>query len=128
MVKTMTINEVMMIAPDFLTLWNEESTNIRVGGKALFNVVKLKKAFEEQFRSIQETVQTIMEQHGGEPNENGQGIAIKDPESAAKANEALSELGEQKVDIVYGIIQITEKDNLPPKLMDLLFDFIEFKE
>lgn len=127
MVKTMTLNQVMMTAPDFLTIWGEESNLIRVSSKALFNIVKLKKAFEEQLKSVQETVQTIMEQHGAETNEQG-GLVIKDKEAADKANTALIELGEQQVDIVYGMITLTEKDILPPKLMDLLFDFIEFKE
>ena len=89
------------------------------------NIIKLKKELERQGAVIQETVATLAEQSGGERQQNG---SYKIPEDKiASLNAQLDDFGKEEIEIEYTPIRIKESDNVPPTLMDALFDFIELE-
>lgn len=126
MQKTLTINEIQTIGQAFFPIWNGEQSSIKLPAKSMYRLISLKKTLENEITKIQEAVAKIAEDNGGVPKETG-GYDIPD-EKIADTNKALFELSRETVDIEYQPIVIAGDSELPPVLMDVLFDFLEVVE
>lgn len=125
MIKEMTMGEVRIAGTTLLNNWEAERSNIRLGGRSLYNLIAIKKEFEQQVLKIQETVSTLAQNAGGEAQENG---SFRIPEeNIDDLNARLQELNDEVIEIEYAPIVMKDSDNLPPIFMDALFDFIEIE-
>lgn len=125
MIKSLTTTELRGIINEISECWGNDRNNIKVGVNSMYNIIKLKKELERQGVIIQETVATLAEQSGGEKQQNG---SYKIPEDKIAAlNVQLDDFGKEEIEIEYTPIKIKESDNVPPTLMDALFDFIELE-
>lgn len=124
MTKTMTFSDVKLLSDSFANFWAQDKEQISLSGKPLYNLIKLKKELEKKALTIQETIIALGEQFGGSFNEEGRFTIPED--HVQEVNEKIMEMGEQEIEIEYDEIILTEKDNLSPQLMDLLFDFVTF--
>ena len=126
----MTKNMKMFVFRDFaeafLTSWESEKKEMKLNGKALFNLVGLKKKIENQLMQIQDTILNLVEQHHGIPD--GKGNYTIPEEERAVVGEAMNELSGQEVEIDYEPIKIHESDVVSPSFLDIIFDFVVFDE
>lgn len=123
MIKEITMGEARVLGMTVLNNWESQISNIQLSGKALYNLIGIKRELEQCVLKIQETVSTLAKNVGGEPQDNG---SFKIPEDKVdELNTQLQEFNEEKVEIQYSPVKVGEKDNLPPIFMDALFDFIE---
>lgn len=126
MVKTLNFIEFKGIADELLSSWDSLKKEIKLGGKSMYSLISLKKEIEKQGQTIAESIIAIGEQYGGAYNDQGRFIIPE--ENIEKVNSAIAELGQNEVEFQYNPVILSGEDNLPAELMDLLFDFIEFKE
>lgn len=124
MTKTMTINQMMPIANDFLQGWQDYKGRLQLKGKPLFHLIALKKQLEKQLVQAQETVAALAEQFGGVPDPAIGGYRIPE-ERQKEANVAIGDLVKTEVTFDFTPIKITEADEIPADLLDILFDFVE---
>lgn len=124
MEKEFTINTIEGIYTHLIPKWNENLGAIKLKSRALYNLIGLKKTIEERHAQTQEAVVAIMKRFGAEQIENG---GLKVPEDKiADTNAELMKLSEEKIKIEFSEIKVGEDDELPPELMEILFDFIIF--
>lgn len=126
MIKTLTINEIQTIGQVFFPIWNTEQSSIKLPAKSMYRLISLKKNLENEINKIQEAVAKIAEDNGGIPKETG-GYDIPD-EKIAETNKALFELSRETVDLEYQPIVIDGNSEVPPAIMDVMFDFLEVVE
>lgn len=126
MQKTLTINDIQGIAQVLFPVWNTNQAAIKLSAKSMYRLISLKKILETEVGKIQEAVAKIAEDHGGTPKEMG-GYDIPD-DKIAETNEALFELSKETVDIEFQPIVIDSESELPPTVMEVLFDFLEVVE
>lgn len=125
MEKKLTLGDVAMLAQFLLGNWEQQKTEIKLNGKAVYALIKLKNNLMSEFRKIQEASRTVVLSHGGVEQEDGN-IKVPDNEIGA-ANMELSELQKEEITLEYTPIQMGENDSLPLDFMDALFEFIEMK-
>lgn len=126
MEKTLKVFELRLFADEFFSCWEKYKTSLKLGGKALYNLIGLKKELEKQLMQTQETIITMAEQYGGQPD--GKGNYQIPTEHQAEAHKKMNEFAEQEIIVQYSPIVIKESDELNPELLDLLFNYIEFTE
>lgn len=120
--KTLTTMQVREIGGQLLSNWDEIKKDVKLSSRSLYNLIALKKCLEEKLSVIEETLMTIANQYGGEPQQDG---SVRIPqENQEDAGKALVELGKEEVDIEYQEIVIDEDSSLNAMIMDILFDFI----
>lgn len=123
MIKAITTGEIRKICEDLFPIWEESRKQIKCSGKTTYNIIKLKKELEKHLITIQDTVMTMAEQSGGIRQDNG---SYRVPEDKVEElNTKLSEFSESTIEIEYSPIALSENDEIPPVVMDALFDFIE---
>lgn len=126
MQKTLTTAEAREIGGNLFSNWESNKGDIKLSGKALFNLIGLKKVMQEKLTTIEETLGMIASQHGGEPQQNG---AIVIPEDRrADAGKALMEFGNEQIEIQYNEIVLKEVDSLPVAILEAVYDFVKFEE
>lgn len=126
MQKTLTINDIQSIGQIFFPMWNADQKAFKLPAKGMYRLISLKKTFENEITKIQEAVAKIAEDHGGVPKETG-GYDIPE-DKIADTNQALLELSKETVDIEFQPILLDGDSELPPSVMDVLFDFLEVVE
>lgn len=126
MKKTLTTSQVRDIGGTVFTSWEENKNGIKMSGKALYNLIAIKKQLEQKLMVIEETLGTLAAQFGGVTQENG---SIKIPsEQRAEANKAFVDMGNEEIEIEYSPIILTNDSVLPVAIYEALFDFISFEE
>lgn len=118
----MTTGELQTLVELFVQNWASEKDRIRLGPKALYSLIGLKKKIEDHARTMQETIAMMAEQAGGTPNEMG-GYQIP-PENREELNKKLNDLSKEEVELEYTPIDVAPNDIIPVGLMDTLFNFI----
>lgn len=124
MKKEITFNEVSRIFRVF-TEWNMLSKNIKLGSVNLYRLIAFKKEIESKEMAIEETIRTIFINNGATETD-GLLRAPEDKQDLVVAQ--VNELSSEKVEIEVPEITLSEDDNLPIELMEVLFDFIKVKE
>lgn len=124
--KQMKNGDVRQIAYELEGIWNQQKNEIKISGRALYNLIALKKRLQEESTVITESFMVIGQNNGGVLQENGS-MKIPD-ENIAEVNKLLSEVANEEISIEYSPIKLVDSDNLPSELMELLFDFIEFAD
>lgn len=125
MEKKMTLGEVMAISQFLIANWDQQKSEIKLGGRAVYALIKLKNNLMDEFKKAQEATRTIVMAHGGVEQDDG---SIKVPDNEiGPANAELNELQREEVKIDYIPIPLGESDSLPLDFMDALFEFIEMK-
>lgn len=124
--KTITTNDLQSAANALFTAWEPNKANMKLQVVQMYNLIKLKKALQEEAMKLTETVTTIAEQAGGERLQNG-GFKVPD-EKIDEVNNALAELGQQTIEFEYTPIQINGDDVMPIAIMEPLMEFIEIQE
>ncbi len=118
----MRIDEIESIFSFFLREWQNLSREIKLSNKSLYNLITLKKTFENKHYAIQETVIAIMKSNGAVENESGE-LQVPE-ENISKVNKELMDLGNQNDKIEGDEIIIRDEDFIPSQLMEILYDFI----
>lgn len=123
-----TLNTVMIreIGSNLFTNWEGCKNDIKLSGKSLFNLIGLKKTMQEKLTTVEETLAMIASQHGGEPQANGSIIIPEDQRAAA--GKALSEFGEELIEIEYNEITLKDTDSLPVAILEAVYEFVRFEE
>ena len=126
MQKTLTTAEVRQIGAQLVMNWEAGKNDIKLTGRALYNLIALKKILENKLGVIEETLATIALQHGGQQQEDG---SIMIPaETRAEANKALIEMGQETIEIDYNEIVIDDATMLPIPIFEAIFDFVRFND
>lgn len=69
--KTLTTMQVREIGGQLLSNWDEIKKDVKLSSRSLYNLIALKKCLEEKLSVIEETLMTIANQYGGEPQQDG---------------------------------------------------------
>lgn len=122
---TLASGELQQISLALFQDWEKYKSQIRMTPIGLYKLLALKRNIETHARTLQDTVAMIAEECGGVPNEQG-GYNIPD-DRKDELQQRLNEFATQEVQVEYNPIVITDGDNLPIELMDILFSFLEVK-
>lgn len=126
MKKTLSTFELREVSEALIMAWEADRLQIKVTGKALYNLVGLKRTLENELKVVGDSLTLLATQHGGEPMQNGQ-FKIPD-DKIGDLNKALEDLYKTEVEIEYQPIKISEADSLPISIMEPIFDFLELSE
>lgn len=124
MKKEITFNEVSRIFKVF-TEWNTLSKSIKLGSVNLYRLIAFKKEIESKEMAIEETIRTIFINNGATETD---GLLRAPEDKQDLVVSQVNELSNEKVEIEVPEITLSENDNLPIELMEVLFDFIKVKE
>lgn len=120
-----TLNQIAGNANEITQDWNENVAKIKTNAKTLYQIISVRKQLIQEFTNIQEAMQAIMIKHGGK--DDGNGFLRVPPEKIDIVQKELDEIGNQTVELDVDTIYLSEDDEIPAFLLELLFDNIEFK-
>lgn len=123
---SLTNGELRVIGLTLGQIWAEEKRKINLSGKGMYYLLKLKQEIDAKNLIINEAFMTIGQNHGGTINEDGN-MQIP-PENIEVVNKELAEIADEKIEIQYSPVILTDSDNIPVSLMEVLLPFIDFKE
>ena len=127
MTKEYTMTKVRIIASEMLKAFEESKGSLKLKGKALYNLIGLKKEFEKILEQIQETLVEIAKAHGGTPSEDGKGYSIPEDQQEI-VNKKIIEFSEEIITIQYDEIFLSTEDEISASLADAIFDFLKFED
>lgn len=120
--RNLKVAELRNLATMLLTEWANHKDSIRLTGKALYNLLGLKRTLERELEIIEETLRGLAVEHHAEPRQDGS-LFIPE-EYREEANKAFSDFGESDIEISYGEITLREQDNIPLPIFEALYDFV----
>lgn len=123
--KTYTTVQIKMMALDVGRAWDAHKNAIKVSGRALYNMVGIKKELDNLHAQIQQTLLSLFESHGGEMQPSGEFI-IPD-EAQAEVNQKLVDFGNETLTINYEEVKLAFDDTVPAEILEVFFDFIVFE-
>lgn len=126
MKKTITLGDVQSIGNTIFPNWDTLIGETKLNSVALYSMIALKKKIQSHYVDIQDTVMQVALKHGGEVTT--QGMLRVPPENVEAVNQELEPIYTQKVDIECVSIKLGDTDEVPAKLVEAFFDFIEIKE
>ena len=118
--------DILNLGNFFVKNWDSAMKETKLNSRSLYNLIRLKKTILPIAESIQETVIEIAKSHGGEVMETG-GVKVPD-DKIQETNTAIGEFLEGEDTVHYQTITMSDDDSLSPDLMEVIFDFIEFKD
>lgn len=127
MEKNLTLLQVRMIAEPLAQNWDNFSKELHINSKALYQLIGLKKTLLEEGQKINDTIIELFKSQDCVMNNEQTGFIIP-PEKQESINKMLQEFYAETTTIDYKPIILVEEDQIPTELMDLLFEFIEFKD
>lgn len=126
MIKTAKAAEVRGMAETLFGAWENSKNDLKISGRALYNLIGLKKELEKMAIQLQDTITELALQNGGSPMENG---AIQIPEDKKDyVNEKLLEFSNEVLEIEYSPVVLREEDSIPPAILEAIFEFVEFRD
>lgn len=120
---TMKNGDIRQISYTLDSEWESIKNQIKVSGKTLYAIIALKRELANLANVITESFIVIGQSHGGQPQPDGS-LKIPD-ENIPEVNKLLTEVANETQSVEYRPIVLTETDDVPTDLMELLFDFIE---
>jgi len=123
MKKQMKIHEIRNIVTPLLRNWESLIGELKLSTKEVYKVIKLKRELLKHAESVDETLAILMRQVDAEEKENGTFVIPEQYRAEVAAK--MEELNSEVIDIEYQEINVTEKDTIPPLLIEYLFDFIK---
>ena len=125
MTRTVKNGELREIAMHLSEIWQNNSKEIKLSGKEMLNIVKLKKELIEKGSDIVDAFIEVGVNAGGEPDEKGQ---LKIPEDKVfEVNRALNDIAFATTEIVYTPVKIDDKAFIPVEILDLFCDLCEIE-
>ena len=117
--------KIRYIAEFFGPKWDSIKGEVKLSGKALYNMIAVKRQVLEKAQDIDGVIMALADRFGGEVLQNG---SIHFPEDkVSEVNSALQEAMNVEATIQFNPICLKGNDTLPADLMEALFDFIEFE-
>lgn len=126
MKQTITLGDVQSIGNTIFPNWDSLIGETKLNSVALYSIIALKKKIQSHYVDIQDTVMQVALKHGGEVTT--QGMLRVPPESVEAVNKELEPIYSQKVEIECVPIKLGPSDEVPARLMEAFFDFVEIKE
>lgn len=126
MKKSMKVFQFRVFADNFLSTWENDKKDMKLTGKALFNLIGLKKNVEAQLMKTQETLVTLAQQNHGEPD--GRGNYNIPEEYRENMNKEMNDFAEQDIELEYEEIKLKDSDLISAEFLDYIYDFVKFED
>lgn len=126
MKKSMKVFEFRVFADNFLSTWENDKKDMKLTGRALFNLIGLKKNVEAQLIKTQETLVALAQQNHGEPD--GKGNYNIPEDCREQMNKDMNDFAEQEIEIEYEEIKLKDSDNISAEFLDSIYDFVKFED
>jgi len=122
MEKTLKLGDIIGLGA-YLAQNEDLMDGMKLNARAIYSILKLKKAIIERFNTAQETVLELAKNYGAEPINEGQGIQVP-PEKLEDFNKDYADLMRENVALPYDAIEISASSECSAKFMEAFFDFI----
>lgn len=126
MKKSMKVFEFRVFADNFLSTWENDKKDMKLTGRALFNLIGLKKNVEAQLVKTQETLVALAQQNHGEPD--GKGNYNIPEDYRGQMNKDMNDFAEQEIEIEYEEIKLKDSDVVSAEFLDSIYDFVKFED
>lgn len=123
---TMKVRDFNSVARELLTNWSEMRNRIHAPGKTVYDVISLKKRFEETYETMAQTMVSIVESNGGHLEQDGS--FVFDDEHRPEIDRLMTEFHNSDISISASPVTLRAEDELPPELIEIFFDFIRYAE